>query len=426
METTLAPVTGVREIPLDLIDPSPGNPRHVINDAMVDPLSENMKLEGQKTPAKVRPKGDGRYEVLAGHLRRLAALKAGLTRLKCLVMDITPEQAFLEAVLDNRGQEMTWLDDYLVVERMKALFPGMRQEEMAARLEMGQATVSRALAVVKLLNPASRELIYSLWIKSTPYQVTVRVATALAGLATDSPDDPAKMEAALRVAVDRQMKEKDARKLAEWVKKGNKPEDFGAKEPKETPQDPYGAYWSILAPRIKVKMKAGGSYDIHMTVQGGPAAWNAAHAASQALQALAGQNPKPANLPKLEERREAIPTNPSQPASLPIGIAWNVLWAKIKHVPGARTLVRLFPRFAWFFNLIRGWIESLGVRNKAWANLITFILFLFVGSFLISQASRLLTRLAYHIIYSGMAVSQPLRVVAPNLRKFPQILRQTT
>src|SRR5579859_7020466 len=105
MEATLVASAQVVEIPLSLIDPSPANPRHVITDEMVAPLAENLKLEGQKTPVKVRPKGDGRYEVFAGHIRRQAALKAGLPSLKCLVLDLTPEQAFLEAVLDNRGQQ---------------------------------------------------------------------------------------------------------------------------------------------------------------------------------------------------------------------------------------------------------------------------------------------------------------------------------
>jgi ParB family chromosome partitioning protein len=319
MVTTLSPLTAVVEIPLDLIDPSPANPRHVITGAMVDALAENLRLEGQKTPAKVRPKGDGRYKLFAGHIRRLAALKAGIPSLKCLVLEITPEQAFLEAVLDNRGQQMSWLDDYLVVERMGVLFPGMKQPEMAARLQLNQSTVSRAQKIVGLLNQASRDLIYAQCIDSTPYQVSFRVMAALAGLATGSAEDPSRVEAALRVAVDRRLKEKDALKLANWVKGGNKPEDFPQRGAGGQPQvgqpsaeaeaasandsslghkDPYAPYWGTLEPEIKVKA-TGKGYRIQMTLEGSEAPL-AAFAASKALQEYrghsAGSPPAPGSL----------------------------------------------------------------------------------------------------------------------------------
>jgi len=362
----------VVEIPLDLIDPSPGNPRHVIIDAMVDPVAASIKLDGQKTPAKVRPKGDGRFEVFAGHIRRLAALKAGLTTLKCLVMDITPEQAFLEAVLDNRGQQMTWLDDYLVVEKMQALFPGMKQPEMASRLEVTQATVSRALKVVRLLNQASRDQIYTLCIHSAPYQVTARVILALAGLDTGSPDDPAKMEAALRVAVDRQLKEPQAKKLADWVKKGGRPEDFQEKGPKEASNDPLAAYWQQLGPGFKVKYKGGAGYEVHMTLQDGHQAFNAAMAAKKAIQAWGGGL---AGAPVSAPIPAPNPTPASSPKGLGTLLGGFILAQAQPHL--SRVFRWVLPRGPRWLRGLAERFQKLSPQHQAWAALIGLAVGLF-------------------------------------------------
>lgn len=347
----------VVEIPIELIDESPSNPRHVITQAMVDVLAESIKLEGQKNPAKARPKEGGRYELFAGHIRRLAALKAGLTTLKCLVYDLTPEQAFLEAVLDNRGQQMTWLDDYLVVERRTLLFPDMKQGPMAARLEVAQSTISNAKKLAKLLNQASRDLIYQQLINSAPYQVTQRVAAALGGLATGAPDDAAKVEAALRVAVARQMKEKEAAKLAQWVKAGNKPEDFpqhlplkrGDKEGVLASEDPLADYWPQLGPGFKVKYKGGETYQVQMNLQGGKETWNAAIAASRALKGAGGG--EQAHLPP-------GPAGADGGATAPAG---RSLGEGGLDTPGPTSQGQTGSPLPTFHDLGRSWIQAVGM-----------------------------------------------------------------
>jgi hypothetical protein len=143
---------------------------------------------------------------------------------------------------------------------------------------------------------------------------------------TGSPDDPTKVEAALRVAVDRQMKEKDALKLADWVKQGGKPEDFGQKDSKEPLNDPYAAYWPALGPGIKVKFKGGDTYQIQMTVKGHGETFNAALAASKALNdGKVGKAPRPQEPPNLfgSLKRGILPMKPPNLIGNVLKHAWR-------------------------------------------------------------------------------------------------------
>src|SRR5258708_26437381 len=132
----------LQKIPLSKIRPNPNNPRHVIDPDVVESLAINLREEGQKTPVKARPltpeerqaDPDHEFELVGGHYRYLAAPKAGLTHLDSLVLDITPGQAFLEAGLDNRGQKMTWWDDYIAIETLKKIDPDITQQKIGTGL----------------------------------------------------------------------------------------------------------------------------------------------------------------------------------------------------------------------------------------------------------------------------------------------------
>ena len=63
----------VQEIALDLIDDFPGHPFHVRQDEAMQTMVESIRKAGVLTPAVVRPKDDGRYELVSGHRRKFAA-----------------------------------------------------------------------------------------------------------------------------------------------------------------------------------------------------------------------------------------------------------------------------------------------------------------------------------------------------------------
>ena len=94
----------ITEIPLELIDPFPGHPFKVIDDEEMFNLAESIKEYGVMTPAIVRRKEDGRYEMIAGHRRKRGCELAGLKTLRAEVLDINRDEATIFMVDSNLQQ----------------------------------------------------------------------------------------------------------------------------------------------------------------------------------------------------------------------------------------------------------------------------------------------------------------------------------
>ena len=91
----------IRDIPLDQIDDFPDHPYKVRLDEDMDNLVESIKERGVITPATVRLKEDGRYEMISGHRRKKASELAGLGTLRCEVVDISRDEAIILMVESN-------------------------------------------------------------------------------------------------------------------------------------------------------------------------------------------------------------------------------------------------------------------------------------------------------------------------------------
>ena len=91
----------IRNIPLDLIDDFPDHPFHVRDDEDMVQLVESIKTNGVLTPAVLRQKEDGRYELVSGHRRKRACELAGLTTLRSEIKDLTRDEAIVYMVESN-------------------------------------------------------------------------------------------------------------------------------------------------------------------------------------------------------------------------------------------------------------------------------------------------------------------------------------
>ncbi len=91
----------IRNIPLDLIDDFPDHPFHVRDDEDMVQLVESIKSNGVLTPAVIRQKEDGRYELVSGHRRKRACELAGLTTLRSEIKDLTRDEAIVYMVESN-------------------------------------------------------------------------------------------------------------------------------------------------------------------------------------------------------------------------------------------------------------------------------------------------------------------------------------
>ena len=91
----------IQEIPLDQIDPFPDHPYKVRDDEEMMALVESVKENGVITPATVRKKEDGRYELLSGHRRMRACMINGISTLRCEVVDMDRDEATIFMVESN-------------------------------------------------------------------------------------------------------------------------------------------------------------------------------------------------------------------------------------------------------------------------------------------------------------------------------------
>ena len=91
----------IREIPISEIDEFPDHPFKVLMDEDMEQLVESIKRNGVMTPATVRLKEDGRYELISGHRRKKACELAGLETLKCEVKELTRDEAIIIMVESN-------------------------------------------------------------------------------------------------------------------------------------------------------------------------------------------------------------------------------------------------------------------------------------------------------------------------------------
>ena len=89
------------DIPLSEIDDFHDHPYRVLDDEDMQNLMESIRDRGVITPAMVRKKDDGRYEMISGHRRKHASERLGLETLRCEVVEVSRDEAIILMVDSN-------------------------------------------------------------------------------------------------------------------------------------------------------------------------------------------------------------------------------------------------------------------------------------------------------------------------------------
>lgn len=93
-------------ISLSEIDPFPDHPFQVKLDESMQAMVDSVKTFGIQTPALVRQKENGRYELVSGHRRKMACELAGLDSMPCIVRQMTRDEAIIAMVDANLQREV--------------------------------------------------------------------------------------------------------------------------------------------------------------------------------------------------------------------------------------------------------------------------------------------------------------------------------
>lgn len=113
----------IYDLLLDQIDDFPDHPFQVRMDEDMDQLVQSIKERGLITPITVRPKEDGRYEIVSGHRRKTACELAGLPTIKAEIREMTRDEAIILMVESN-------LQRSVILPSEKAFSYKMRLEAM--------------------------------------------------------------------------------------------------------------------------------------------------------------------------------------------------------------------------------------------------------------------------------------------------------
>ncbi len=111
--------TGVKVIPLDRIDSNPEQPRLAFDEQTLAELAVSIREHGVLQPILVRPRDDGRYQLIAGERRWRASRIAGLATIPALVEDIDDDTALEISIIENlQREDISPLDEAAMYDRM--------------------------------------------------------------------------------------------------------------------------------------------------------------------------------------------------------------------------------------------------------------------------------------------------------------------
>ena len=147
-ESTSGP--DMRELPIELVKPNPGQPRSRFDEAALQALSESIKASGVVQPLIVRSLSDGSYEIIAGERRWRAAHLAGVEKVPVVIRDSDEADRLEVALIENMVRE-----DLNPVEEAKACAAlvedlGLSKEELGRRIGRSRPTISNLIRLLEL------------------------------------------------------------------------------------------------------------------------------------------------------------------------------------------------------------------------------------------------------------------------------------
>jgi ParB family chromosome partitioning protein len=140
---------GPQEIDIDLIEPSPYQPRTKFHEQALDELARSIKTSGIIQPLVVRPIGE-RFQLIAGERRWRAAQRAGLTKVSAILKQVPDELALEMTLVENiQREDLNAMEAARAFERLMDEFH-LTQESVAERTGKDRATVANAIRLLKL------------------------------------------------------------------------------------------------------------------------------------------------------------------------------------------------------------------------------------------------------------------------------------
>lgn len=140
---------GLLEVPVELIDPNPSQPREVFDPVALSELAASIRALGVLQPIVVRPNGD-RYELVAGERRLRASKQAGLSTVPVVIVETDARGSLERALVENLHREDLNPIEEAAAYRGLIQDGGLTQEELGKRLGRNRVTISNSLRLLEL------------------------------------------------------------------------------------------------------------------------------------------------------------------------------------------------------------------------------------------------------------------------------------
>jgi ParB family chromosome partitioning protein len=140
---------GGQQVDIDLIDPSPYQPRSRFREESLEELARSIRSSGIIQPLILRPMG-ARFQLIAGERRWRAAQRAGLSRVPAILREVPEELALEITLVENiQREDLNPIEQARAFERLVTQF-GLTQDDVALRTGKDRATIANAVRLLKL------------------------------------------------------------------------------------------------------------------------------------------------------------------------------------------------------------------------------------------------------------------------------------
>ena len=146
---TMTVAGGPLQVDIDLLDPSPYQPRTMFAEAALEELAQSIRSSGIIQPLLVRKVG-ARYQLIAGERRWRAAQRAELLRVPVILREVSDEQALELTLVENiQREDLNPIEQARAFQRLMDQFH-LTQEEVASRTGKDRATVANSVRLLAL------------------------------------------------------------------------------------------------------------------------------------------------------------------------------------------------------------------------------------------------------------------------------------
>lgn len=142
--------SNLSEIPINLIDPNPNQPRREFDEEAMIELANSIREIGIITPITLRQMPNGKYQIIAGERRWRASQQAGLKSLPAYIRTVEDENVMEMALVENiQREDLNAIEIALAYQHMADTL-GMTQEGIADRVGKSRTAITNYMRLLKL------------------------------------------------------------------------------------------------------------------------------------------------------------------------------------------------------------------------------------------------------------------------------------